>query len=142
MKKVRWGVVFITLFFLLFLTVAGYGFYLFQGQLKQIQILKEKLKVLDRAQQYTRRLLGSAKTEIKDLQLNLGSLKDELKEQVNIFNQRLSGFNERITAQEGTTKDIVSKLRDITSKVWSLEDKFHALKSKEVNLGDISVEKK
>ncbi|MCD6539422.1 MAG: hypothetical protein J7K37_01805 [Candidatus Omnitrophica bacterium] len=142
MKKVRWGVVFITLFFLLFLTVAGYGFYLFQGQLKQIQILQRRLKVLDRAQQYTQRLLDSAKTEIKDLQLNLGSLKDELKERVNTFGQKLSGFNEKITVQEGAIRDIASKLKDITSKVQSLEDKLPSLKSKEVNLGDISVKKK
>ena len=138
MKKVRWGVVFITLFFLLFLTVAGYGFYLFQEQLKQIQILKERLKALDRVQQYTQKLLNSTKTEIKDLQLNLVSLKDELKEEVSLFDKKLSGLKERLTVQEGAIKDIVSKFKEIAS----LEDKTSSLKSKEVNLGDIPVEKK
>ncbi len=142
MKKIRWGVVFITLFFLLFLGVVGYGYYLFLEQAKKIETLQQRLKALDSAQSYTQRVLDSTKAQIKDLELNLGSLEDSLKEQVDIFDERLTNFNERIATQERTTKDISSKLRDITSKVWSLEDQFQSLRSKgKVDLGNISVEK-
>ena len=147
MKKIRWGLIFIALFFLLFLASLGGGFYFYQEQAVRIDYLTAKLRAFEASAVYTQKILEYTEKDIDDLGIKVESLGEDLANRLTAVDVRLASFGERLNAQERLGGDVSLKMSQVSTKLGSLEDRFVNIEGRffpkaQVDLGNISVERR